>query len=201
TATGGGGTKVATLTAAAGATMGFGGAGSRVSGSLLVVVPLPTGRGDLTAATGGRAGAGIQIVSPLPASSVSHSRMLRCEFSDSTRNRKPAWPGLVQANSQPAWIGRAASGTVMCSRSPDFRFSGPGVCTATPPSLRSATNPAATPMSTRIWRIERFLRRRERRSGPTAVSCSVLKFHILLPRGVLRVTLGSAVAEGFPTGN
>src|SRR5205823_14789731 len=57
TATEGGSTKVATLTAAAGATMGFGGPGSRVSGSLLVVVPLPTGRGDLTAATGGRAGA------------------------------------------------------------------------------------------------------------------------------------------------
>src|SRR5205807_9349225 len=96
TVIGGGGTKVATLTAAAAATAGFGGAGSSVSGSLLVVVPLPTGRGDLTVATGGRAGAGIQIVSPLPASRVSHSRMLRCEFSDSTRNRKPAWPGLVQ---------------------------------------------------------------------------------------------------------
>src|SRR5207237_8739746 len=41
---GGGGTKVATLTAAAAATTGFGGAGSSVSGRLLVVVPLPTGR-------------------------------------------------------------------------------------------------------------------------------------------------------------
>src|SRR5438445_12868862 len=104
----GGGTKVATLTAAAAATMGFGGAGSSVSGSLLVVVPLPTGSGGLTVGAGGRAGAGIQIVLPLPASRVSHSRMLRCGFSDSTRNRKPAWPGLVQANSQPPWIGRAA---------------------------------------------------------------------------------------------
>src|SRR5438552_17577272 len=42
-----GGTKVATLTAAA--AMGLGGAGSSVSGSLLVVVPLPADRGDLTA--------------------------------------------------------------------------------------------------------------------------------------------------------
>src|SRR5438876_9815210 len=66
TATEGGGTNVA----AAAATAGFGSAGSSVSGSLLVVVPLPAGRGDLTAATGGRAGAGIQIVSPLPASRV-----------------------------------------------------------------------------------------------------------------------------------
>src|SRR5205814_10709616 len=55
TATGGGGTNVATLAAAAAATMGLGGTGSSVSGSLFAVVPLPTGRVDLTVATGGRA--------------------------------------------------------------------------------------------------------------------------------------------------
>src|SRR5438067_11843442 len=71
------GIKGGALGAGTAATLVFGGRSGDVSGSLLVVEPLPAGRMGLADTTGDRAGAGIQMVSPLPASRVSHSRMLR----------------------------------------------------------------------------------------------------------------------------
>src|SRR5207248_1077156 len=68
--------------------------------------------GSLGATRAAAAGAGIQIVSPLPSSLVSHSLMWRCERSERTRKRRPAVPlPLAQASSQVAWIGRNPSGT------------------------------------------------------------------------------------------